>query len=550
MNSHRLGSCVPSATKLSPQHCCQIRMRLTAAAFHVAQTSQSFERGRTVYGRSDWTLSDSLICGSMPADFRLCCQSQHGGPDATCALKPEVVCCSDICAPLSWQRGLFRFQNMAKLSDHSSEEIEETNYESVTGIQLPEKHITQPFFHSNFNLVQKCADLCLGLIHRAIYEKQWERAAGFMISYLPTLEDSSTARQRMAPEIIWRLGTEILLNHPKSTIDDLNLFYDTMKNTGVKNYLMINLEQVFYLLCNDRIEDACRILMVAESWRYGKLSASQDKLFKLLQAYRALLDYRSWSHKKASAMEEDLDFASQSSTAQEMYGFYKQASTSFQEILKYPGVWDPFVLCYVDLLESSGEKQQVENILREYAYNSRNPTNPNAHVYLYEFLKRNEAPNETLINVLKVLHELVPSHKLMIEFCRLLEKSVSEEHGKLALQVAFDLLDFSGWKEDLKAWKCLEKRLKKTLKCNRKDWVLDVWESRKAWWPTYHFTKFHAKEFKHNQKLAILKGLVAGLLLGRVRKSPGPFCIFDQQMLIFLQCVYLEVKARANHLRG
>ncbi|XP_063299873.1 TATA box-binding protein-associated factor RNA polymerase I subunit A isoform X1 [Pelobates fuscus] len=420
---------------------------------------------------------------------------------------------------------------MEDISDPSSEEIDESNFGSLGRIVLPNKHADYSASKSNVNGVHQSADLCLSFLHKAICKNQWERAAGFMTSYVQTLEDRTTSRQRQAPEIIWRLGTEILLNHPKSTVDELNLFHERMKNIGVKNFLQISLEQAFYLLCNGQIEDASRVLMVAESWRFGTFSASQNKFFKLIQAYRALLDYRAWLDKKASVTESDSDFASHSSTAQEIFGLYKQATTSFQEILRFPGVWDPFVQCYVDLLESSGEKHKVEELLEEYAYNNKNPANPNAHVYLYEFLKRNEATSEKLINVLKILHSLVPSHRLMLEFSQLLAESDCEKHRKLAVQVAFDLLDFSSWKEDVNAWKCLERRLMNALIRNHKAWVMDEWGPRKAWWPAYHFSKCHAREeCEHSEQLALRKGMVAGLLLGRAHHYFSAFCILGSKI--------------------
>lgn len=32
-----------------------------------------------------------------------------------------------------------------------------------------------------------------------------------------------------------------------------------------------------------------------------------------------------------------------------MHSFYRQAAVGFEQIIKTPGVWDPFVICYVDV---------------------------------------------------------------------------------------------------------------------------------------------------------------------------------------------------------
>ncbi|XP_075451677.1 TATA box-binding protein-associated factor RNA polymerase I subunit A isoform X2 [Ascaphus truei] len=403
--------------------------------------------------------------------------------------------------------------------EETSEEEAESDPGEAFGIRLPELHRDPSptgILSSKNNGFRKTTDLCFGFIHEALLKNQWQRAADLLANYFQTLEYTTTQRRTLAPEILWRLGNEILLHHPESTLEDINLFNERMKNIGVKNYLEISLEHVYGLLCNGQTEDAYRMLTVAESWRYGGLSASQDKLTKLIQAYRALLDYQTWLNKKAAVTRNDGDYVSQAASAQDMDSLFRQATVTFQEIIKCPGVWDPFVLCYVDLLESSGDHEGVEKLLTDYAYNSKNPANPNAHVYLYEFLKRTRASNETLIKVLKILYFIVPSHQLMLEFNHLLRQSELGEDHQLALQVIFSVLDFSGWKEDVKAWSCLAKQLKKTLKHHHKAWVIEEWQSRKDWWPAYHFTKFHAKkEWKEKEVLAMNKALVSGILLGQ-----------------------------------
>lgn len=45
----------------------------------------------------------------------------------------------------------------------------------------------------------------------------------------------------------------------------------------------------------------------------------------------------------------DEDSCTQTSLQQEMHGLYQQAKVSLREIIRIPGVWDPFVICYVDV---------------------------------------------------------------------------------------------------------------------------------------------------------------------------------------------------------
>ncbi|XP_063775112.1 TATA box-binding protein-associated factor RNA polymerase I subunit A isoform X2 [Pseudophryne corroboree] len=359
------------------------------------------------------------------------------------------------------------------------------------------------------------ADLCLQLIHKAMERRQWSRAATLFSSFVQNLDNRSNKKYIKAAEAIWRLGSEILLNHPGGTSDEIHLFHETMKNIGVKNYLQIILEQVYFLLCNGRTDEAYRILSAAESWRFGRLSISQDKLLKLIQAYRAVLDHRAWQKKISAVTQDAMDYASQSSHTQDACSSFRQASSTFREITQFPGVWDPFILCYVDLLETSGDLQEAETVLMNYAYNSKNPANPNAHVYLYEFLQRTKASDDKVIKVLKILQLMVPSHKHMLKFSKLLVNSGVEEHHHLALQVLLELLDYPVWKEDVKAWRYLAKQLKRCLCRERKAWVSELWESRSSWWPLYHFTKLQAnKDYWKCPELAVRKAAAAGMLQG------------------------------------
>ncbi|CAN2387506.1 transcription by RNA polymerase I, partial [Pristimantis euphronides] len=364
------------------------------------------------------------------------------------------------------------------------------------------------------------ADLCLHLIRQAIFRNQWEKAAELFTSYFQTLLSRNSDRRNASTETIWRIGNEILLNHPKSTSDDVNAFHEIMKNIGLKNYMFYSLEQVYHLLCNGDTDEAYRVLSVAESWRSGGHSMKQIQLQKLVQAHRAVLNYRSWMDRRSAMAQNEMDFSSQCSASQAMSSYYRQASVTFQDTVKFPGVWDLFVLNYVNILESSDEKEEAEKVLTDYANNDKNPPNPNAHVYLYEFLQRNGAPDEALLKVLRVLYSMTPSHKLMCKFSELLSNSESEEDQKLALRVLFDLLDFSGWKKSTETWGRLARLLKITFRQDHKAWVVEAWQPRKSWWPPYHFTTLCAKNDLQNcTKLAKKKALVSGMLL-------GPGCVY------------------------
>ncbi|XP_039197583.1 TATA box-binding protein-associated factor RNA polymerase I subunit A isoform X2 [Crotalus tigris] len=443
----------------------------------------------------------------------------------------------------------------------------ETEDESAANALVPEIYLPLLPKHFNHPKFQKVKEDCLCCIQDALLQSQWQRAAELMISYLEMLENTTAEKRVTAQEEIWRIGTEILQQHPQSNIEEINHFADRMKNLGVKRYLKISLEHAFHLLCSGFLDEAYQNLILAESWRYGEETVAQEKELKLVQAYKGLIGYYMWLKKKTELLELDEDSCTQTSLQQEMHGLYQQAKVSLREIIRIPGVWDPFVICYVDLLEHYEEYEEAREVLSDYAYNSKFPSNPNAHVYYYHFLKRRGESRKTQISALQILnslqalqegrdsitrvtmsrdvelnmtsilmmsqamvtsdltqqlhilHELVPSHELMLEFYNLLRKSKKRKKRKLQLKVIFGALDFAGWKENVKAWSYLAKQTVEILQNSDKQfhWLKKEWDIRKDWWPAFHFSLYLAKSnWQENQKLTCEKVLVAGILLGKV----------------------------------
>lgn len=65
-------------------------------------------------------------------------------------------------------------------------------------------------------------------------------------------------------------------------------------------------------------------------------------------------------------------------------------------------IWQTNDTLNFQLLEFYGDHNEARQVLNEYAYNSKFPANPNAHVYLYQFLKRQGESKKSLISALKV----------------------------------------------------------------------------------------------------------------------------------------------------
>ncbi|KAF2982467.1 hypothetical protein EK904_003871 [Melospiza melodia maxima] len=379
---------------------------------------------------------------------------------------------------------------------------------------LPPQPVSSNEHKLNF---KKSKEACLSYIQDALLQKQWKRAAEFLTCYVESLE-KDYSREHIGPsEMIWRIGTEILWRHSQSRMKEFNCFMEQMKTLGVKRYLKVCLEHVFHLLCNGQIDEAYQNLSLAESWRFGEQTAIRDKEIKLIQAYRGLLDYCSWSKQKKILLEHGEDGFADLAVEQEMHSYFRKAAVNLKEIIKIPGIWDVFVKCYVDLLEFYGEHNEARQVLNEYAYNSKFPANPNAHVYLYQFLKRQGESKKSLISALKILHDIVPSHELMIDFNTMLQKSKKRKKCQLGLEVIFAALDYAGWKENAKAWSCLARQVKQIVITEKHlDWIQQEWNSRKDWWPDFHFSHYLAKRnWQENKSLSHEKALVAGILLGK-----------------------------------
>ncbi|XP_068433227.1 TATA box-binding protein-associated factor RNA polymerase I subunit A isoform X2 [Clinocottus analis] len=349
---------------------------------------------------------------------------------------------------------------------------------------------------------------CLEQIREALLHHRWQAAAEFMACYPQILEDPTIGASQQYKEVIWRMSAEILHNHPKSKMEDYNNIYERMKHSGVRHFLMISLEHSFHLMHHGHIEEAKHQLSVAESWRYGKESAAQFQKTKLIHAYRSLLDYIIWCDKKFTYSNNTEYYDLRDN--QDMQNYFRQASVNLKEILKQPGVWDPFILSYVEMLEFYEDHEEALNVLNDYAYSDTHPRNPNAHVYLYQYLKRHGASERPLMKELKSLHLLVPSHELMPEYSALLLQSDEETDIQRALGVVLDLLDFACWRSNLDVWKLLKAIIQKLQL--QEDWrnsVAEKMAARKDWWPALHFTRFHAsKDAEENPEL---KGVKASL---------------------------------------
>ncbi|XP_037541109.1 TATA box-binding protein-associated factor RNA polymerase I subunit A [Nematolebias whitei] len=404
--------------------------------------------------------------------------------------------------------------NMEDLDQHleSQKDLEEDSDDSDRSSRKGQNStlpLVKRLFEESCNetgFLESCR-MCLEQIREAMLHHRWQEAAEYMACYPQILENKMKGAAHR--ELVWRISTEILHHHPNSTMNDYNLIYERMKHSGIKLYLVICLEHSFHLMLHGQIEDAKKQLSVAESWRYGKVSAAQHQTSKLIQVYRSLLDYMIWCDKKSI----DDNYSSHSDN-QSTNNYFRQASVNLQEVLKNPGVWDPFILCYVEMLEFYGDHEEALKVLNDYAYDTSFPPNPNAHVYLYQYFKRHNAPKKKLIKVLKNIQVLVPSHELMLEYSSILRQSVKASGAQKALGILLDMLDFACWRSSLDVWKRLQAVIQDLqLQDDWENVVSKHMEARKDWWPALHFTSFHAtKDSEESPELLEVKASLTRIL--------------------------------------
>ncbi|XP_069573246.1 TATA box-binding protein-associated factor RNA polymerase I subunit A [Brachyistius frenatus] len=404
------------------------------------------------------------------------------------------------------ERELEPLANSDDDDDHSDDNS--TNGEKKGKLHLVKPMVEKTQYESEFHQTTRT---CLERIREAMLHHKWQEAAEYMACYTQMIEDPVKGKDQQYKELIWRLSTEILHHHPNSTMEDYNNIYERIKHLGVRHYLMISLEHSFHLLLHGQIEDAKRHLSAAESWRYGRESEKQQQKTKLIQAYRSLLDYIIWcdkkfTHSSNSYYESDDNIV--------MHNYFRQASVTLKDILKNPGIWDPFILSYVEMLEFYEKHEEALTLLNDYAYDNNFPPNPNAHVYLYQYLKRHGASERKLMKVLKILVQLVPSHELMLEYSSLLLQSEKRSDTQKALGVVLDMLDFACWRSNLDVWKRLQAVIQKLQQQDEWDNIVgEKMAARKDWWPALHFTSSHAsKDSEENQELLEVKASLAKVL--------------------------------------
>lgn len=198
-----------------------------------------------------------------------------------------------------------------------------------------------------------------------------------------------------------------------------------------------------------------------------------------------------------------------------------QAMTRWDCLLQEPGVWDVFVVKYVEVLDRRGELERCEELLRSYRELSLLPANALRMLCWFYDSRGWQDQNQT-VETLTEICSLDNSDPLVLRLCQLCP---SDQR----IPLLFDYLDHDIRQSDLKAWKLLLKEIRPP--CTNQAEVDKCWEIRSDWWPPYHFSDLSLPdiipESFDDVNLIATKASVACCLMGlKNRFSKTAFKLF------------------------
>lgn len=336
-------------------------------------------------------------------------------------------------------------------------------------------------------------------------------------------------------ETVWKVGNEIIYNHPQSgTENSLALQHQqAIKSAKVQiDKVHILFEYVLYLIMKKDVEAAKETLTFYRL--YMKRNIAQiNSWMPVFEGYLGLLHYISWKELQfspntyATVSEEERSLKTNAA---------EQALEHFGNALNdTPRILDTFIAKQIEILRSIRCPEEEEKVVEKYA--ELNPRNPNAIKYHYEYLLHYPEATDNEIRrsqILSMLHEVAPSEVYMVDFHKLLlEKSlrlkfINGEDGEFvsevtsAVRILMDFLDYDARMHNLEGWKNLASCLNKILKTCDDNTVAKlvkaVWQDsrRNTWWPKYHFTDYRAEQsYAEDIKLAVAKSVVAAFFLSK-----------------------------------
>jgi len=230
----------------------------------------------------------------------------------------------------------------------------------------------------------------------------------------------------------------------------------------------------------------------------SKLSVKSFQSNILLRAYSGLFAYISWKKCRLQLEKRDLDTedlggwshgaesATDSNLKRQVDFHGKQALVLFHDLVEQNGVWDIFLIKQVEVLKYYNQADEARRILERYK--EKNPENPNAHRYLYYFLKSEDTDKQELCNVLEDLLRVDPTSELSEKYVKLRMHQADQSKGVLdALGALFVKLDHAACQQGVKTWETFADTLRQYSTTHDKKSLGELWDERADWWPQFHF---------------------------------------------------------------
>ena len=224
----------------------------------------------------------------------------------------------------------------------------------------------------------------------------------------------------------------------------------------------------------------------------------------------AYIDYTNLRLTLPTADDSDL-------VAQKMSACADVAKAQWEQLPGEPGVWDVFVVKYVDILERENDLKNCEEVLQTYRRSSAVPTN--ALQMLYSFYSRHGwTDTQQKVDLLQELCSLDESSNRVLELYQLLAKSEDPER----ISLLFTYLDYATTRDNRHAWKCLSREVLRNssglASKSEVKIVSECWSEREDWWPTFHFSEHSLPDVVplsgEEMDLIALKAQVAQCFLG------------------------------------
>ncbi|CAG5122909.1 unnamed protein product [Candidula unifasciata] len=316
----------------------------------------------------------------------------------------------------------------------------------------------------------------LQLIRECVLSHQWPEALNLIQSLCYEVTGVDCA--------IWKVGLACLFQDCEKNGRLVEQFVKQVCVLRSLTVVEVLLDYLLFILTQAQTADAMQLIKdLKENTQYANNLKNKKRMMAhtLFFAYQGLACYAEWKLAifKVSQDNDDvrMNLGKNTDTAKAVA---ESALEYLSTVKDVPGVWDIFITRLVEIHEYYGKVETARSIL--VSYRERNPGNPNAHRYLYEFESRSGGDEFVLLQCLQDIIHLDPCNPLCLTLYHLKEKN---DPGAVAL--LFDYIDYTHCSQNEQVWQVLADKLNNANSNNLEDVLKLCWETRRDWWPNVVF---------------------------------------------------------------